>query len=79
VPQPAVRELREFGEYANEASRVGVRQRPQSRRPESAYGSGRSRTAFTTLKIAVVAPIPSARQATAEAVKPGFFAIARSA
>src|SRR5205807_2474569 len=51
----------------------------RTRRPDCAYGRGRRSTAFTTLKIAVVAPIPRARQATAEAVKPGFLARRRTA
>src|SRR5262249_45312993 len=36
------------------------------------YGSGLRRTALTTLKIAVVAPIPSVIQMMAATVKPGF-------
>jgi len=36
------------------------------------YGSGRSSTPFTTLKIAVLAPMPSARVSTATVVKPGL-------
>ena len=36
-------------------------------------GSGRSSTAFTTLKIAVFAPMPSARTRTTIAVNPGLF------
>ena len=35
------------------------------------YGRGRRRTALTTLKIAVLAPMPSARASTAAAVKAG--------
>ena len=35
--------------------------------------SGLSKTAFTTLKTGVLAPIPSAMTATASSVKPGFF------
>jgi hypothetical protein len=38
----------------------------------SGYGSGRSRTALTTLKIAVLALMPSASVSTATAAKPGF-------
>jgi hypothetical protein len=45
----------------------------------SANGSGRISTPLTTLKIAVLAPIPSARVMTATAVKPGFFVSARNA
>src|SRR5215469_3283473 len=46
---------------------------------ESANGSGFSRTAFTTLKIAVLAPIPSVRTASAENVKPRFLPRTRKA
>src|SRR5262245_13134537 len=42
-----------------------------TRRLESLYGSGRMRRAFTTLKIAVFAPIPSASVAIATSAKPG--------
>ena len=38
----------------------------------SGYGSGRSRTALTMLKIAVFAPIPSARVRIETAAKAGF-------
>src|SRR5207302_3242084 len=37
----------------------------------SGYGSGRSRTALTMLKMAVLAPIPSASVRTATKVNPG--------
>ena len=37
----------------------------------SAYGKGRSRMALTTLKIAVLAPMPIATQSTAIKAKPG--------
>src|ERR1700691_2914595 len=43
------------------------------------YPRGRKSTPLTTLKIAVVAPIPSARQRTAASVKPGFFTSMRTA
>ena len=43
-----------------------------TRRDASAYGSGRSRTAFTTLKIAVQAPMPSAIVIVATVAKPRF-------
>ena len=48
-------------------------------RPASLYGSGRSSTAFTTLKMAVLAPMPSASASTATAVNPGFLASTRPA
>src|SRR5271154_3858268 len=44
----------------------------------SGKGSGCKSTAFTTLKIVVVAPIPSARVRMATAAKPGLFASIRS-
>ena len=37
-----------------------------------AYGSGRSSTPFTTLKIAVLAPMPSAIVSTITSAKPGL-------
>src|SRR5438132_85422 len=48
-------------------------------RSMSGYGYGRSITASTTVKIAVVAPMPSASVSITTAVKPGFFRSARSA
>src|SRR5690348_16389893 len=42
-------------------------------------GSGFSRTAFTTLKMAVFAPMPSVRIAKAEIANPGFFRNIRNA
>src|SRR5262249_21185020 len=48
-------------------------------RRASAYGSGRSSTALTTLKIAVQAPMPSAIVIVATAVKPAFFLRPRAA
>jgi hypothetical protein len=42
-----------------------------------AYGSGRSNTASTKLKIAVFAPMPSASTATAMEKKPGLCRICR--
>src|SRR5881392_913164 len=42
-------------------------------RSAAGNGNGRSNTPFTTLKIAVFAPMPSASVSTATAVKPGFF------
>src|SRR5204863_10052921 len=42
-------------------------------------GKGRKRTALTTLNMAVLAPMPSARVSTAIAVKPGFFSSWRKA
>jgi len=40
---------------------------------ESVYGSGRSNTPYTTLKIAVVAPIPRARGKEDDDGKAGIF------
>ena len=48
-------------------------------RSESGNGKGRNRTAFTTVKIAVFAPMPSASVSTATSVKPGLFASVRTA
>ncbi len=44
-----------------------------------AYGSGRSRSALVTLKIAVLAPMPIASDSNAAAAKPGLAARARHA
>lgn len=44
----------------------------RTRRAGEAYGSGRMRTASTTLKTAVLTPIPSARIAMTAAVKSGL-------
>src|ERR1043166_1247806 len=54
---------------------------PQIRasRPGSAYGSGRSSTALTTLKIAVLAPMPSMRVRVTVSAKPGWRRSARRA
>ena len=45
---------------------------------EFGYGKGCRMTAFTMLKIAEVAPIPSARQISAAMVKPGVRSRLRS-
>src|SRR5213593_1558683 len=50
-----------------------------TRRPASKYGNGRIRTASTALKMAVLAPMPSASVSTATAVKPGPFSSWRKA
>src|SRR2546426_9327279 len=47
-------------------------------RSGSMNGSGLSNTAFTTLKIAVFAPMPSASETTAMNEKPGFFVSVRN-
>ncbi len=49
------------------------------RRSASRYGSGSRRTPCTTLKMALVAPMPSASVSTATAVKPGARRRVRSA
>src|SRR4051794_31768178 len=46
---------------------------------ESGNGRGLSRTAFTTLKMAVFAPMPRVRMASAEIAKPGFLRNTRKA
>src|SRR6267378_1675153 len=48
-------------------------------RSASGYGNGRSRTALTMLKMAVLAPIPSASVRIATAANPGFLINWRSA
>ena len=48
-------------------------------REASLYGSGRRITAFTMLKIAVLAPMPKASVNTATVVNPGFFRSMRAA
>src|SRR5262245_50844797 len=50
-----------------------------TRRDGSLYGSGRSSTAFVTLKIAVLAPIPSAIVSAAVSVKTGLRRSVRNA
>ena len=61
------------------ATPVGPRSPMSTSRSGSAYGSGRSSTAFRTLKIAVLAPIPSASVSSATAVKPGARSSRRAA
>ena len=51
----------------------------RTRRPASVYGRGLSSTAFTTLKIAVVAPMPRPIVRMAVKVKPGALRRVRSA
>jgi hypothetical protein len=50
---------------------AGIASWTSASRSGSGKGSGRSRTALTTLKMAVVAPMPSASVTAATAVKPG--------
>ena len=50
-----------------------------TRRPGSATGSGRKRSALARLKTAVVAPMPSARVRIATSVKPGVRSSCRPA
>src|SRR5215831_4867969 len=50
----------------------------QTIRSLSRYGKGRSNTAFTTVKIIVVPPIPRASDSVAASVKPGDFHKTRS-
>jgi hypothetical protein len=47
-------------------------------RSESGYGSGLRSTALTTEKMALLAPIPSARVRIATAVNAGLFASTRT-
>jgi len=58
---------------------AGSRSVSRYRRLESRKGSGRSSTPLTTLKMAVFAPIPSARVRTATAVNPPFLCSMRKA
>ncbi len=51
---------------------IGMRNSGDINRCGSRNGSGRSSVAFTTLKIAVVAPTPTANVTMAIAVKPQF-------
>jgi hypothetical protein len=46
-------------------------------RAGSETGTGRNRIAFTMLKIAVLAPMPSASESAAMTVKAGLFASSR--
>ena len=48
-------------------------------RPESGNGSGLSRTAFTNVKIVVLAPMPMASDRMATALNPGLRRSARTA
>ena len=48
-------------------------------RPASPYGRGRSRTALTTLKIVLLAPMPNATVSTMAAAKPGWARMPRKA
>jgi hypothetical protein len=59
--------------------RLGLTEAIRTSRSGLRYGSGRSNTALTTLKIAVLAPMPNASVSTATAVKPGFFSNWRKA
>jgi hypothetical protein len=61
------------------ALRAGSRSTIRTKRSLSGYGSGRSNTALTTLKTAVVAPIPSASVTTAAVANPGLRARPRAA
>jgi hypothetical protein len=54
------------------------RVRTDTTRSAPGYGSGRRSTALTTLKIAVVAPTPSAIVSSATAVNDGAAASART-
>ena len=58
--------------------RFGFASGNKASRPGSGYGSGRSRTASTTEKIAVFAPMPSASVKIATTVKPGDLRSMRS-
>ena len=68
------RQSRKFCVWITLVRPDGWRSQTITRRSGSAKGSGRSSTAFTTLKIAVVAPMPSASTAMAVTAKAGRFA-----
>ena len=51
---------------------AGAVTRTRTTRSASTYGSGFNRTPWTTLKMAVVAPMPSASASTATVVKTGL-------
>jgi hypothetical protein len=59
--------------------RSGNSDQIMARRPASRYGSGLSNTEFTTLKIAVFAPMAKANVRMAAAVNPGLLASMRTA
>ena len=63
----------------SEAENESHQTRAMNSRSASAYGSCRMRTALTTLKTAVVPPMPSASEMTTVAVKPGFRRAMRAA
>ena len=75
------RQSRKFGcEVANVGQpRSTLLSQMRTSRSGSAKGSGRNITALTTLKIAVLAPTPSASVTAATRVKPGLFRSARPA
>ena len=68
------RQSRKFCVWITLARPNGCRSQTITRRSGSAKGRGRSSTAFTTLKIAVVAPMPSASTAIAVTREAGRFA-----
>ena len=57
----------------------GARCQTATSRSGSWYGSGFSNTPYTTLKIAVLAPIPNASVRAATVAKPGCFHSMRAA
>ena len=70
---------RKFSADSDSNGNEGVRSLMTTTRPASWKGSGRSMTASTTVKMAELAPTPSAMVSTAIAVKPGCFLSARKA
>ena len=70
---------RRFGPLPFPISAPGTFSQTRTRRAESLYGSGLIRTLCTTLKIAVLAPTPSASVSTTTIVKPGARRSVRSA
>src|SRR5690349_11560150 len=65
--------------FAGAVANWGCVSHTHTRRPESGKGSGRNSTEYTTEKIALLAPMPSASASTAMAVKPGDLKSTRDA
>ena len=67
------------GAYGMPTCQLGFRAQIATRRSESGNGNARSMAALMTLKMAVVAPTPSASVRTAAAAKPGCLRTMRTA
>ncbi len=73
------RKSSKFGSARRDGLPFEVTSKTAMIRFESGYGSGRSNTPYTTLKMAVVAPMPSASVTTMIAGTPGFLTSPRAA